>query len=151
MATPRRAILEALRDRLRQIAPGNGYTTDAGARVEIGIEPELGPDDPVTAIVIVVGDAIPQLQNGGGLVKETMPMEVQALVRVDVADPLLEAEALLADCQRAVEGDLTLGGLVKSQLALGPTRVVPREPGMTTVAVGVTYSATWLRRMVPTS
>jgi hypothetical protein len=145
----RRLIIEAVRDRLTQIHPdpATGYLTDAGSRVFVGVEPALGPDDPVNAIVVVVGDSIPQIQNAGGLVQETLPLEIQALTRTDVNEPLLDAETLLSDCQRAIEGDLTLGGLVKSKLRLGPTRVLPREPGMTTVGVSVTYAATWVRQL----
>lgn len=147
MPSIRRQIIEAVRDRLQAIRPDDGYETDAGARVFVGVEPELGPDDPINAIVIVVGDSVPQMQNGAGLVQEPLPLEIQALTRTDVEDPLLASETLLHDCQRAIEGDLTLGGLVKSKLRLGPTRVVPREPGMTTVGVSVTYTAGWLRQL----
>ena len=108
---------------------------------------ELGEDDPPTALAIVVQDSQPQPR--GGFLEVPVLVEFQALAKVDpdlVDQPYIAAEIILTDVQRAIEaGDRTLGGRIKGELQLGPTRVVPKQPGSMTVGVGVTYGGTFIR------
>ncbi len=145
MDTPKRQrILEAIRSRLEAIRTPE-YATDAGDRVFVGEIPALGPDDPINAIAVVVGDSAPKYQ--AQHVFETVPIEVQAHVRVEQADtPYIDAETLLGDIVKAIEsGDRTLGHLLKGTLEIGAIRTVPRDAGTTTIAIGITYNATYHR------
>jgi hypothetical protein len=141
----RQQILEALAERLGAISVENGYLTNAGERVYLGETPELGNDDPVNAIAIVVQDTDTRYQ--GMQVLESIPIEIQALARAENLDAAyLSSESILGDIIRAVEQeDRTLGGLVKQQIQLGSTRTLPREPGMTTVGIGITYRTDFTR------
>lgn len=145
MAVPmRQRILEAFMARIQQITVENGYETDAGSRVYLGETPELGEDDPINAIAIIVGDTEPQYQ--GAQVLERLPVEIQALAKADLDQPYIAAEVILGDIVRAVEQeDRTLGGVVKRQIEVGPTRTMRRESGMTTVGISITYYAPFTR------
>lgn len=141
----RQLILAALLTRAGSITVENGYATDAGARVFLGEEVQLGEDDPPSAIALVVQDSVPTQSTG--YIDEPLDVEVQALVRADLEQPHIAAEVLLADIKHAFEtGDRTLGSLLKGEMTLGPTRVVPRQPGALTVGVGVTYRTRFLRQ-----
>lgn len=144
-ASLRQQIIEAFLARIQRITVENGYDTNAGERVFLGESPELGEDDPPNAIAIVIGETSPQYQ--GMNVFETIPFEFQALAKVaDLDFPYIATEVILGDIIRAVEqDDRTLGGLVTRQIELGTIRTLPREPGMTTVGMSVTYFAPHVR------
>lgn len=135
----RQQILEASVARLAVIQRGNGYATDAGDAIQLGEFTELGPDDPAEAIAVVPGEDVTRTQ--GDKHGITLPLEIQAIARVDLDEPHAAAEAVLADIKRAYEqADRTLGGLLEGKgIRRLVTRTLPREAGMTTVGVGVTY------------
>jgi len=138
--TRRQQILEALIARMQEIQIANGYATDAGLAVHIGDVPLFGADDPTEVIVIVAQETRP-----GANRVEILPVEFQAVATVALDQPYLAAEAVLSEITRAMEvEDRTLGGLVKD-MTIGPTRLLAREPGSTTVGVGQLYDLTYVR------
>jgi hypothetical protein len=140
MPSRRQLILEVLRDRVAVITKAAGFDTDAGRTVFVGEAPELGDDDPDEAIALIVGDESPTYQ-GENLYTE-FPINIAALVKADIDQPYLAAEAVLGDIKRAVElEDRSLGGLVKLRLQRGPTRTMRREPGSATVGIAIEYRA----------
>lgn len=140
MITRRQAILEALVARVQAIAVSHGFNTDAGLTVFLGDAPQLGPDDPPAAIAVVPRETRPQSER-----MEMLPIEIQALAKADLEQPYLAAEAILSDIVTAVElEDRTLGGLVKF-MEIGPTRLLPREPGSTTVGTAILYELMYVR------
>lgn len=135
LGSPRKRLIEAFRDRLVEIRRDNGYETDAGDQVLVGV-PSLTSDDDPLAIGLLIGDDDPQ---GGGHLLVTLPIEAVATARDDVEDPLLAVEAIIGDIKRAIEAPgQTLGGVAKS-ISRGSIATVPREPGSTIVAARVPY------------
>ena len=131
-------ILTGFQTRLEAILIAGGFVTDAGENVHLGEAPSLGPDDPDIAVVIIVNEDSVTYQ--GEQVMVNLPLTLQAIAKADLEEPYLAAEQVLGDIKKAVElADRTLGGLVKRQIQRGPTRTLPREPGSTTVGVGITY------------
>ena len=143
MASRRRQLLDALVTRVTAIQVANGFHTDAGELVFWGGAGTLGPDDPETAIAIVVGDDDASHQ-GVNLVV-VLPVEIQILVRVTDADPAAAGAAIedgIEDIKRAVElADRRFGGLLTTDLERGETRALAREEGSTSVGAGITYRA----------
>lgn len=143
MASKRQSVLVALVDRLSVITVDGGFETDAGRQVFINESPDLGPDDPVTAVAIVSREDVATWQGGKLLIR--WPVEFHALAKV--TDPQeawrasIEAEAVAADIKRAIElDDRTIGGLLVNRgLERTTTRILPREPGGTTVGAAVGY------------
>ncbi len=136
----RRQFLEALRARLNQITVANGYNTNAGAQLFIGFTPDMGPDDPDTAIAIMIGE-----DDQGWQAKKMfyiLPVEIHALAKADIDDPWMAVESLIQDIKRAVElEDRTFEGVLADNLERGPTRPTDREPGALFVGATVTYQA----------
>lgn len=159
--TRRFAIIAAVVGRLNAIRVENTfqtedggtdhYRTDAGTRVTLYEAPELGQGDPVNAIAVFIEDSDPTLL--GGYIEEPVELEIQALAKADPDEdntnglpPSLAAEELLGDIRRAMEQpSRTLPG-VKGELELGTTRVLPREPGRTTVGVAQRYKMIFVRK-----
>ena len=140
MITRRQAILEALVARVQAIAVSHGFNTDAGLTVFLGDAPQLGSDDPPVAIAVVPRETRIQSER-----MEILPVEIQALAKADIDQPYVAAEAMLSDIVTAVElEDRTLGGLVKF-MELGSTRLLPREPGSTTVGTAILYELIYVR------
>ncbi len=134
----RLTIITAVRDRLAGISVEAGYRTDVGARVFVNERPDLGPDDPVNAIAMLIGDFDPTYQ--GVCVYGPLPIEIQALSRAALDDFYVEAERVLADIVQAIETeDRALGGILTGRIEGGLVRTVPRDPGMTTAGVSITY------------
>jgi hypothetical protein len=143
-ASKRRRLLEAVRARLQAIDGRGQFETDAGARVFVNVTPSYGPDDPDTAISLAIGDESPQWQQGKLLM--VLPLAVIALARVDLDDPMVRAEQVLADIQRAIElEDRTFDGLVSFELLVGTTVTAELPEGATTVGVQITYIAQYER------
>ena len=139
MPTQRQTILTDAVGRLAQILTSNDYQTNAGADVFLGEKPELGADDPDEIIAIVIGDDEVRVDSKKTFI--TLPLELQAIVKVTQTNASLRAEAMLGDLKTAMETDAVngrreLGGY---PLRRGTTRTLPREPGSTTAGVGVTY------------
>src|SRR5574341_1196761 len=128
MASRRQQILEAFLTLVQVIRTANGFATDAGLTVFLGETPTLGPDDPDTAIAIVVGEEAPTYQ--GENVFIALPVGIQALAKPDLDQPWLAAEAVLGDIKKAVElADRTLGGLVRRHIQRDVTRTMERRTG----------------------
>lgn len=142
MMSRRHRALSALRDRLQAISVANGYRTDAGQALFMGQDAELGPDDARAAIALAV--AADEVRHNGENVVSVIPVEVHALVKAAVDNPLLALEDLIGDIKKAVEQpDRTLGGLlVQRGLGRGSVRPIDREPGSEMVGAVVEYSLT---------
>jgi hypothetical protein len=144
MASRRRLILEAFRDRVSQITIAGGFLTDAGKVVFLGEDPTLGPDDPEEAIALVVEEDEPDIQTpfgpgDGASVQVNLTIGVQALAKADLDAPLIAIENVIADIKKAVElDDRTLGGLIGG-IARRLTRPLDREDGSTVVGASVDY------------
>jgi hypothetical protein len=141
MASNRRQILEAVRERLQAILRSGGYHTDAGALVFLGEAPNLGPDDPAQAIAILVDDD--RVIGVKTQVQIELPVSIAALVRADLDTPWLMVEDVLADIKRAIEvpdRQLGLGRIVTSRIERGTTRTLERQDGTNVVGATVTYT-----------
>lgn len=149
MASRRRLILEAFRDRLAVILTSGGFLTDAGQTIFLGEQVTLGPDDGA-AIALVAEEDVPNESQGlgsGGAVEINLPVSVHALVPADIDTPLLAIENVIDDIKTAVElADRSLGSLVGG-LRRGSTRPLEREEGSTVVGAAIeytmVYSETW--------
>jgi len=135
MPTIRQGIGAEAVERIATILTANDFETDAGANVFIGSTPELGKDDPDDAIAVVFGDdSVTHQQQKTYL---TLPIEIQAVVKVGPSNAWLRLEAILGDIKRAMEtADRRIAGY---PMRRGTTRTLEREPGSTTAGVGVTY------------
>lgn len=135
----RKAILEKFIERLEAIQKVNGYATDAGLYLFQG-SANLGPDDPQLGIAIVPGPASIDVQENQKVT--LLPIELHALAKDDVADPLLAVEDLIGDIKRAIESPETakrdLEGLAM-KLNAGEVTALPRREGSTTVGMSVGY------------
>jgi hypothetical protein len=131
--------LLAIKGRLAQIATSNGYETNAGALVFIGEVVIVGESDPDSALGIVIGDD--SLGPQGERVVSSIPIEIQALVKVVDDQPLVTVESVIADIKKAVEQqDRTLGGLLINRgLERRQTKVAPRDPNIPYAAATVGY------------
>ena len=95
-------LVAALRTRLAYITIDHGYRTDAGEHIFMGEAPRFGPDDPPAALAISVG-ATSNEQTSGSFITYDLTIEIQAQVPVDLAEPLLAMEDMIADIRTAVE------------------------------------------------
>lgn len=139
MAYRRKLIVEKLRDRLKAIQKTNGYATDAG-RYLFYAAVNLGPDDPQVGIVFVPGPTTTDVQVDQKII--TLPVELHAIGREDLDDPLLTVEDLIGDIKRAIESaefvKRDLAGLAM-KLDAGEVEPLPREEGSTIVGARLTY------------
>lgn len=139
-ASRRQQILEALRTRCRAIKKADGFATDAGKVVFLGEAPALGPDDPESAVALVVGDDVVSYQGNDVKLSIHLPVNVVALVKADLEAPWEMVEAVLQDIKTAVElEDRQFGDLLANTMRRGSTRSLDREPGSMTVGVAVQY------------
>lgn len=137
-SSTRQQIIEAVKARLEAIDGEAPYETAVGERVYVNEYPAMGPDDPLTAIVVTIGDDIPK-GTAEHVILE-LPMEMHAIASDRIDDCWLAVEPVLADIKRAMEqADRTLGGLVRRFMQRGITRTLPRDEGSTTVGAGITY------------
>lgn len=144
MSSKRQQILEQILTRLEAIRKDDGFQTDAGDTVLLGESPLFGEDDPDVVIAVIVIDDAPAFQ--GEKIATELPIEIQALANafgvqgIDVTQQYVAAEAVLSDIKTAIElEDRRLGGLIPNDFKRGRTRTLRREPGSTTVGVGITY------------
>lgn len=154
MLTRRIRILEAMAGRLVVIRRANGFQTDAGDRLYLGVLPALGESDPDSAIALLPREDI---FSGEQLEKLPLrwPLDIAAIAKPTLRDPWTAIEALLGDIKRAVElSDRTLGGLLvggRGVLGLhrGTTETLERRSGQDMVGAAITYIApyteTWGR------
>jgi hypothetical protein len=142
MITRRLLILERIGALLASITTANGYTSDAGLHVYIGVAPELGPADPAYVLAVVPGD---ELATEDGRISNLFPVEVQALGKSGAADAWINVELLLGDVKHAIElEDRTLGSVLKGVMKRGATRTVERPAGSPTIGTGITYSCPYV-------
>lgn len=142
-ATQRQLILTALVGQLQLITIANGYNTDAGLAVYLGVSVDLGEDDADVAIAVVPETDEVAFQGANVLVR--LPIEIQAIAKASLDQPWLAVEELVADIKRAVETeDRTLGGVVRKRLERGSTRTLEREPGALSVGCSITYVAPYV-------
>lgn len=140
MATQRQLIAADVITRLQRIeSVGGEFETNAGQNVFIGERPGLGEDDADEALAIVFGDDSVTKDTPKTYI--TLPIEVQAVVKVTLTNAWLRIESMLGDIKRAMEKDTANGRreLAEYPLRRGATRVLDREPGAMSVGVGVTY------------
>ena len=152
----RQAALADLVTRLEKIQVTKGYNSDVGLSIFQGETPRGGEDDPTSALAIIIADDSPTVEDQR--ITSEAAFEVHALVRVGTAQPLVAAEAIIADIKEAVEltedaNTRTLGviGDAPSQspattpkgLRRGVTRALRREEGSEYVGAVVEYVATF--------
>ena len=134
----RMRILTALKARLEEIRPANGYATDAGLRVRLG-PGAVTADDRVPRLALIPG-VEPEIRPQLDKVKILLPVTVEGVIGADPQDPdnPLVVEPLLADSKRALfrSADRTIGGLAIN-LHVAGERVTGRESGGATVACAV--------------
>lgn len=144
----RALIIAALISRLQAVTMANDFLTDAGQNIFTGETPQLGPDDPDIAFAVVPGDETVLVQ--GEKFGNNLPIEIQAVRKLSSAnvgvDEWVSIEDMLSDIKSAIEtGNRaesgTIDGLVPYGIDRSTTRTVPREPGSTVVAAGITYIA----------
>jgi hypothetical protein len=146
MGSKRQDALEDLRDRLSQITTDNGFASNAGALIFVGEVPRIGPDDEPAAICVVVGPDQPSTTGSRTICR--VPIEIQAIVPADLADPMVALEGILGDVKRAVEIEGVeayrsrgLNGTLPVGLERASTRWLPRQEGDAFVGAGVGYVA----------
>jgi len=150
------ALLD-LKSRLAWITVQHGYNSDAGQNIFMGEMVVLGPDDPPAALALSIGQDT--AETTGGLIRCTVPVEVQAFVPTNIDEPLLALERLIADIKVAVEiegndqntagdasTDRALVGTLPTGLNRGTTRPIPRQEGSEVLGVGLEYVLTFEER-----
>lgn len=138
----RQDALAEMRVRLETIQKADGFQTDAGKLVFFGEAPTLGPDDAPAAIVIVPQRDLRKYNGEQAVV--TLPVQIQANVKVDADDPGGTLEAVIADIKKAIETDRNLGGnVVERGLEGGETEPLEREEGSAFVGASVEYRLTF--------
>lgn len=147
--TRRQRILEAIKGRLEAICRSNGYETDLGANVLLGEFPTFGPDDPEQVIAILIGED--QIGEHLSNIPITLPINIAAIVKPDVAEPWVKVEQAICDIKRAVElTDRSLGGLLiggrnnAEGLFRGTTETLERRSGSDAIGAQVTYGAKYV-------
>lgn len=151
MSSRRQLLLKAFETQLAAIvagetAPlGDTFETDAGRSLFRGDVPQLGPDDPDQVIAIMPRQDEPRAI-GRVAFQVVLPIDVHAVVKVDLDDPWTVAEQVVADIKRAIETeDQGFDGLLQDLVREGVS-VHPRDPGSTVVAITVPYLCTFLEQ-----
>lgn len=141
MPSTRQSIIEAFKARAQTINGAGDFVTSAGALVLLGEAPNLGPDDPDDAIILVVDDDVVTAQPGGKFTI-ALPIIVGIVTKASLAEPWVRIEAGIADIKRAIEiADRTLGvGQVRPRIERGTTKVLERSAGSAIVGAGITYT-----------
>lgn len=143
MITRRVLILQRLGALAGRIQKANGFDTDAGLAVYIGVAPELGPSDPDYAIAVVPAE---ELHTEDGRITNAFPVEVQAIGKAAAADAWIGVELLVGDIKAALEdpNDRTLGSVLKGVMKRVTTRTLERQPGATTIGTGIVYACPYV-------
>lgn len=140
--------------RLAYLTLANGYSSDVGQDIYVGVIPHLGPDDP-PAIAITVGDET-EVQDDAGRISYTVPVEVIAVIgtvsAISSKTPQWDAEDLLADIKSVVEIEgrdqntaspayksRSLEGTTPTGFTRGACRSYPREGASEIVGASVEY------------
>lgn len=138
----REQIIDALIERAQVITQVDGFNTDAGKALVIGESRQLGPDDPDSVLLLLIGND-DRATWQAGKVFYRIPFRFQVISKAGREDTWRDVERLLQDVKRAIElADLRLGGLLDHPgLERQPGRVLEREPGATDVGIELTYLA----------
>ena len=138
-------IIEAVRQRVEQISPSNGFYTDIGRDIRLDMRTPQISDMPVSLVYA-----------GGRTVESTMgcnsrvEMEINVIGYLELTgEPFLTlGDYIQSDIQRAVElADNSLGGLLRRQygLTFSDSEIFMPEIGASAVGARVTYSAPHIR------
>lgn len=145
MAYRRKLIIEKLRDRLEAIQKVNGYATDAGLYLFYAAV-NLGPDDPQLGIVFIPGDTVTDVEVDDKKVI-VLPVEIHAVAKDNLDDPLLVVEDIIGDIKRAIESPENakhdLEGLAL-KLSAGEVGALPRPEGSTTIGARLLYEVEYV-------
>src|SRR4051812_35872852 len=136
----RKRVLAELVSRLSLVTTVNGYQTDAGLLLDVGVLRHLGPDDPDAAIAVLPLDEVTGSQ--AGRVVSDWPIEVIAVANAsdNRETPWLLVEDVLADIRRAVElpdiDDRRFNGLIRHPgIEVGTAKTFGRDSASDIVAV----------------
>jgi hypothetical protein len=140
----RKRILAEVVRRLSLITTANGFQTDAGQVLDVGIARRLGPNDPDAAIAVLLLDEVTVYQ--AGRVASDWPIEIIAVANAsdNREAPWLLVEDVLADIRRAMElpdiEDRTFARLLRSPgMEIGSARTFDRDEASEIVGVSQTY------------
>lgn len=142
-ASRREQIIAALVERAQAITRFDGFNTDAGKSLVVGESVALGPDDPDTVLVLLIGDDDVATWQAGKVFYR-LPFRFQVISKAGREETWRDVEQLLQDVKRAIEqsDDRQLGGLLNYPgLERQPARVLRREPGAVDVGVELVYMA----------
>lgn len=141
-ASVREQVIEAMLGRAQAILIANGFNTDAGAKLIVGERRALGPDDPASAIRVLIEDDA-RITWQAGKVFYRIPFVFEAIARVDQVEAWRTVERVMQDVKRAIElPDSLLGRLLEHPgLERLPVKAMEREPGASDVGVQVIYLA----------
>lgn len=137
----REQIVAALVDRLAAIDGTPPFQTNAGAHIVRNEAPGLGPDDPDAVILVRTETDSVGWQKQNLLVE--LPITIAAVVKAALDEPWDAVEAIVADIKRAVEREdrrLGIENVDSRGIKRGPTSVLDREAGSSTVGVGILYA-----------
>lgn len=139
----RRRVVEWFLNHLEDITIANGFRTDAGLALYVGMIPTLGTEkgDPSIAIAVLIGEE--EVRNSGTKFFISLPIDVHALRVGNNATAWLDVEDAIADVKRGVEQDPYLDGLLPGGLDRGATATHEREAGSLLVGARVRYVATY--------
>lgn len=147
--TLRQQILAVLKTRAQAITSANGFTTDAGMRLEHGPY-EGSTDDAVPLLRLMTAEAEPFVQDD--VIGYHWPIYLVGVAARPDADPLDAAEVLLGDLKRALFlQDRTLDGVLKANRNVGDVTygrawTEGPVPGGTRVSAGVEIVVTFFEK-----
>lgn len=140
----RQLILAAIVSRLETITIDNGYQTNLGQVVLLGELPRFGPDDPAQVTAVLPREDQPgEMQVGK--VRIVLPVDIALLFAPGTTNPGAAREAGIADVKKAMEADLTLGGLLvggrnhPAGMVRGTTETFDRSTGSEVVGAIMSY------------
>jgi len=137
-------VLDAIQTRLEAITVANGYNTNAGNQVHLGMR-KANPDDVDTGPVLNIYDTSDEADEttgwGAEPIHTTMRINVDSFIRYVDAEVTLTAHLLFQDIFNATlnVADRTLSGLALDFGYSGRTVEYP-EPGGDTVSVSVEFT-----------
>ena len=152
MASTRQLIAEEARRRLQRITVANGFDTDAGQHVSLGVVVVLSSADASQAIAIDIQDVEIDEDSGFGDPRGQdqplrMSMSVQAIASADLDQPWIAAEQVLSDIKKAME-DPDVDSWPDAVKDFGPgsprDSTLEREEGSTFVGAAANYAILYL-------
>lgn len=143
----RKRIIAAVIERLRGITRVNGYATDAGQSLIVGVI-ALGPDDPAVGLSLVPEASTPA-DRVRAKAAHVLPLQISAIAKVlswtQSDEAWLRAEDVIGDIHQAMEtDDFTIEGLAVD-LRVGAELPLERGEGGETVGAAITYEVVYAR------